>query len=133
MSRTVTVNVQTLLLPLASRATFVTIVTPGGKILPEAGVEVITGLVSQMSDAVTVKVTGVPAGVPHSTTRFAGHMMLGGMVSRTVTVKLQALLLLFASVETHRTVVAPGANKLPDAGEQTSTGLVSQISEVVTT
>ena len=133
-STTVTVKVQTLLLPLASRATFVTVVTPGGKVLPEGGVEVMTGLASQMSVAVTLKVTMLPPGVPvHWVEMFVEHMIIGGVVSTTVTMNEQLLLLPVVSVDTQRTVVTPRWKVLPETGEQTSTGLVSHRSEVVTT
>ena len=59
--------------------------------------------------------------------------MAGGVVSCTVTVKLQLLLLPPESLETQFTTVRPGAKVVPEAGVQTSTGLASQISEVVTT
>ena len=53
---TVTVNVQVLLLPLASVAALVTVVVPTGKVLPLGGV--LTRFVTlQLSVAVTVKVT----------------------------------------------------------------------------
>ena len=56
MSVIVTVNVQLLALPLASRAVLVTVVTPTGNVLPLGGV--LTRLVTlQLSVAVTVNVT----------------------------------------------------------------------------
>ena len=55
--------------------------------------------------------------------------MLGGVVSTTVTVNEQALLLLLASVARQRTVVTPRGNVLPETGEQTSDGTLSQTSK----
>ena len=59
--------------------------------------------------------------------------MVGGVVSTTRTVNEQALLLPLESVATHRTVVTPCGNVLPDSGEQTRVGFVSQRSEVEAT
>ena len=129
---TVTVKVQELLFPLASRATLVTVVTPCGNVLPDGGEEVITGLGSQMSEAMTTNVPMAPAGLLHSRMRFVEHEIVGGVVSTTETVNEHVLLLPLESVATQRTVVRPGAKVLPEAGVQTSAVLVSMISEAVT-
>ena len=64
MSVTVTVKVQVLVLPLASVAMLVTVVTPMGKVLPLGGV--LTRLVTlQLSVAVTLKVTLLRLQRPH--------------------------------------------------------------------
>ena len=78
MSSTVTVNVQVLVLPLASVATFVTVVTPMGKVLPLGGV--LTRLVTlQLSVAFTAKVTLLRLQRPASAlnTRLAGQVIVG--------------------------------------------------------
>src|SRR6185295_6896171 len=52
-------------------------VVPGGKRLPEGGVQLTGRLAAQRLLACTSKKTGVPAGPAHCTTRFEGHSMLG--------------------------------------------------------
>ena len=74
-----------------------------------------------------------PAGATHSTLMLVEQTMVGAVVSRTVTVKLQLLLLPLASVALQVTAVVPRANVLPESGEQTKTGTVSQTSEAVVT
>ena len=133
VSRTVIVKLQLLLLPLESLDTQRTVVSPGAKVLPEAGVQTSTGLVSQISEVVTTYVPTAPAGLVHSRMRLVEQVIAGGVVSTTETVNEQVLLFPPVSVDTQSTVVTPGAKVLPEAGVQTSTGLVSQISEVVTT
>ena len=59
--------------------------------------------------------------------------MVGAVVSTTVMVNEQALLLPLASVARQWTVVTPGVNKLPETGEQTSDGTVSHASVAVVT
>jgi hypothetical protein len=78
LSSTVTVNVQLLELPLASVATFVTVVTPTGKVLPLGGV--LTRLVTvQLSVALTLKVTLLRLHRPGSAarTKLAGQVIVG--------------------------------------------------------
>src|SRR5258708_7364015 len=99
VSRTVTVNVQTLVLPLLSVAVLVTVVTPTGKAEPLAGT--LTRLVTlpQVSLAVTTKVTLLEHWPAAALTRMlAGQVIVGGWVSRTVTVKVQTLELPLLSV-----------------------------------
>ena len=69
----------------------------------------------------------------HSTEMLVEHAMVGGVVSRTVTVKEQLLLLPAASLATQETVVMPGGNRLLEAGEQARAGAGSQASEAVVT
>jgi hypothetical protein len=61
----------------------------------------------------------------------AGQLITGTPLSCTVTLKLQVLLLLLASVAVHNTVVAPIGNVLPEGGTQTTVGRVSTRSEAV--
>jgi hypothetical protein len=113
----VTVKVQVLWLPLASRAVFVTIVTPTGKVLPLGGV--LTRLVTlQLSVALTANVTLLRLQRPKSAlnTKLAGHVIVGFCVSSTVTVKVQLLELPLASVAVLVTVVTPTGKVLPLGG-----------------
>ena len=130
VSCTVTVKLQLLLLPPISLLTQFTVVTPEAKVLPETGEQTSTGLVSQISVVVTTNVPTAPAGLVLSSTRFVEQDIVGGVVSTTEKMKEQALLLLLASVATQWTVVRPRGKVLPETGEQTSDGAVSQISEV---
>ena len=57
-----TVKLHTLLLPLASVATEMTVLVPSENSDPDGGVETTVKFVSQASLAVTVKTPGVPAG-----------------------------------------------------------------------
>jgi len=85
----VVVKVQVLLLPAASRAVEVTGVEPSGKAEPEGGTLVVVTR-PQQTAAITVQATGkelAPAGA--LVEKLAGQAMLGGCVSRTVTVKAQ--------------------------------------------
>ena len=78
MSRTVTVKVHALLLPLLSRAVLVTVVTPTGKAKPLAGL-LVRLATSQLSLAVTAKVT-LLVHIPGAafTMTFAGQVIGGG-------------------------------------------------------
>ena len=117
MSRTVTVKVQELVLPLASVAVLVTVVTPTGKVLPLGGV--LTRLVTlQLSVALTAKVTLLRLQRPASaaSTRLAGQVIVGFCASSTVTVKVQLLVLPLASVAVLVTVVTPMGKVLPLGG-----------------
>ena len=78
MSVKVTVNVQLLVLPLASVTVFVTVVTPTVKVLPLAGL--LTRFVTlQLSVAVTLNVTLLRLHRPASAlnTRLAGQVIAG--------------------------------------------------------
>jgi hypothetical protein len=113
---TVTVKVQTLLLPLASVAVLVTVVVPAGKAKPLGGT--LTKLVTtQLSDALTRKVTLlVSVSGTASTVKFAGQASWGGCVSWTVTVNVHTLLLPLLSNAVLVTVVTPTGNSNPLAG-----------------
>ena len=78
MSVTVTVKLQLLVLPLASVAMLVTVVTPTGKGLPLAGL--LTRLVTlQLSVALTLKITLLRLQRPGSavSTRLPGQVITG--------------------------------------------------------
>jgi hypothetical protein len=125
---TVTVKLHALLWPLASVAAQFTVVVPSENNDPDAGVQATVGFASQVSLAVGLKLTGVPSTPAHWTVRFAGQVIIGGVVSTTVTVKLQLLLLPLASVVVQVTVVVPSGKSEPEAGTQATVGLVSQTS-----
>ena len=82
VSITVTVNEQKLLLPLESTAPQYTLVVPSGSSEPESGTQVTATGRQQLSWALALQITGVPDGPAHSTTRFEGHRITGGIVSR---------------------------------------------------
>ena len=109
VSLTVTVKVQVLLLPLASVAVLVTVVTPIGKVEPE--VRLLTRLVTeQLSVALTLKVTLLRLHKPASAvrTRLAGQVIKGALVSRTMTRCTQLLVLPLVSVTVQVTKFVPG-------------------------
>src|SRR5262245_2589415 len=82
VSRTMTRKVQRLVFPAASVAVQTTVFVPSGKIVPLGGTHT-TITPGQLSIAVTLNVTGVP--LVHSITRFVGQLIVGGVVSATVT------------------------------------------------
>jgi hypothetical protein len=128
VSCTRTVNAQELVFPLPSVTTQLTTVSPGEKVEPDAGVHTGKALESQISLEETANVTGVPGGPAHSTMIFVEHTRTGGVVSITCTVKEQLFELPLASVAAHSTGVGPRAKLEPDAGVQTSSTLLSQMS-----
>jgi hypothetical protein len=85
----------------------VTVVVPTGKAKPLAGTLTTSGA-PQLSVAVTVKVT-LLVHVPGAalTVRFPGHVITGGWVSLTVTVKMHWLALPLLSCAVLITVVVP--------------------------
>ena len=88
VSWTVTVKVHWLLLPLRSHAVLVTMVVPTGNAKPLAGT-LTTFVTAQLSVAVTLKVTVlVQTPAAALTVILAGHVITGGWVSLTVTVKV---------------------------------------------
>ena len=111
-----------LVFPAASVAVQVTVVVPGGKKEPDAGVQTAV-TPGQLSLTVgSGKLTNAPL-LPGSLKPLmsAGQVITGGSVSFTVTVNEQgALVLPAASVAVHVTVVVPTGKKLPDAGEHTA-------------
>ena len=114
------------MLPDASVATQVMVVVPKGKVWPEVTIWLFwflqtTVTPGQLSDAVTVKLTG-PLGVPIGqlavavALMFAGQVIVGGCVSLTVIVNMHisgpAPLL-----DLQVTVVVPTGKNEPEAGE----------------
>jgi hypothetical protein len=116
VSFTVTVKLQALLLPLLSRAVFVTIVTPTGKANPLGGL-LVRLVIAQLSVAVTLKVTLLThAAGAAFTVRFAGQVIAGGWLSSTVTVKAHVLEFPLLSRTVLVTVVTPTGKAKPLGG-----------------
>src|SRR5258708_4407161 len=129
MSRTVTLNVQLLALPLASGAVQTTGVTPVAKNVPLCGSHT-TITPGQLSVTVGAKVTvapHTPGSVPVVIS--AGQVITGFSVSLTVTMKLQLATLPELSVAVQVTVVVPTGKMDPGCGLQTTVGLGWQLSK----
>jgi hypothetical protein len=109
------VKLQVAVLPEASVAVQVTVVTPTGKQLPEGGLHT-TVTPGQLSEAVVVKFTTTQGSVTLAVAAvtLGGQVMVGGWVSLTVTVKAQV----GPAVEVQVTVVVPTGKNEPDAGLQ---------------
>src|SRR5258707_3431145 len=74
-----------------------------------------------MSVALAVKVAAAPEAPVASTIILAGQVTVGGVVSWTLTVKVQVPVLVWASVAEQVTGVVPIAKVLPLAGVQVAT------------
>ena len=77
--------------PDVSVATQVTVVAPTGKVEPEGGLQT-TDWTAQLSEAVGVKLTGTLVAIGQEAVAAAfisGHVIVGGVLSVTVTVKVQ--------------------------------------------
>ena len=66
-----------------------TVVVPKPNVDPDAGEQLTVGFKSHESVAVVVKLTAAPEALVHSVVMFAGHVIVGGVVSVTVTVNEQ--------------------------------------------
>jgi hypothetical protein len=97
----------------------VTVVTPLGKLLPEAGVQV---TVPHCPVVVGSGKVSTCAHVPGATLSlmFAGHVISQGV---TVTVNVQVCVFMLMSVAVQVTVVVPTAKHVPLAGEQLAVGI----------
>ena len=131
VSLTVIVKLAMRSLPWASMAVQVTVVTPSGKMAPEAVEQTTVGAGSALSVAVAAKVTTAPAALVASTVMSAGRLRTGGVVSFTVIVKVPVLWLPEASVAVQLTIVTPTAKAAPEAGAQTTDGAGSAMSVAV--
>src|SRR6266581_5390777 len=108
-SLTVTVNVQALVLPLASVAVQVTVLTPLLKLEPLAGLQ-LTVTPGQLSLATGELKTTIALHAPASAFWMISAtqvLMTGFSLSLTVTVKVQALVLSLVSVAVQVTVFTP--------------------------
>jgi len=108
-------------LPEASVAVQVTVVVPTGKGWPGVTTWLFWFLQTmvtpgQLSDAVTVKLTGELVAIGHeaaaAVVMSAGQVITGGVLSVTVTVNVQ----LGPAVLVQVTVVVPAGKQLPEAG-----------------
>jgi hypothetical protein len=117
-SLTVTLKVLVAVLPAASVAVQVTVVSPSGKVLPEAGVQVGVIEPSTISLAVAVKLTSAPLGPLAGTVLSAGRVSVGAVVSSTVAVKKPVAERPPESVTEQLTCVLPSEKVLPEAGTQ---------------
>ena len=112
---TVKVKLHVAVLPELSVFVQVTVVVPCGNVDPDAGVQTVVapGQLSEAVGAGKVPVALVVSAAP-VTVWFAGHVIVGGWVSLTVTVNVQ---LVGPSVAEQVTVVVPTGKNEPDAGE----------------
>ena len=111
---TVTVNEHVFVLPEVSVAVQVTVVTPSGNSDPDAG-EQLEETRPQLSLNTGEKLTTALLWATGTlVVMFAGQVMLGATVSRTVIVKLQLVPL----AEVQVTVFVPFGKNEPEAGEQ---------------
>src|SRR5258705_9749175 len=106
--------------PASSLAILTTVVVPTAKLDPLAGT-LTTLTPGQLSVASTLNTTlRVHGWESEVCVRLAGHVITGGCVSLTVTVKLQMLVLPAASLAVLTTVVVPTAKLDPLAGTLTT-------------
>jgi hypothetical protein len=116
VSCTVTVKLPLDEFPAASTAVTVTIVVPSANTEPEAGELLVATLPLTASVALVVKLTVAPLPLIASVVMFAGTVMTGPLVSRTVTVNVPLDEFPAASTAVTVTVVVPSANTEPDSG-----------------
>ena len=114
-SNVVTMKLQVAVFDEPSVAVHVTVVAPNGKHEPDGGTHA-TVTPGQLSEAVVVKLTTAQVDPMHTfcgvtAVTSAGHVIDGGCVSLTVTVKEQ-----FVLVSVQVTVVVPLGKNDPDAG-----------------
>src|SRR5688572_514170 len=114
VSWTVIVNVFWALLPLASCAVTTTSVVPSAKVEPEAAELLAATVPFTKSKAERENSTTAPAGPVASTTIFSGAVIVGAMVSTTVTVNDPCDLFPRESVAVTFTTVVPRANPDPE-------------------
>src|SRR5207245_1614588 len=121
-ARTVIAKEAVAVLPEASTAVQVTVVTPTRNVEPDGGSQPTDGEESTKSDAPTSKVSMAPVTLVASTRMLGGRVTAGSVVSRTVTVKEPLAEFPEESVAVHETVVGPRAKVEPEAGEQLTVG-----------
>jgi hypothetical protein len=109
-------------LPDPSTAWQVTVVAPTGNVPPDGGEQSKLAM-PHGSDAPAAYVTTAPPGLVASTVLFVLQVTCGGIVSTTVTVKLQLLELPALSLALQTTLLVPNLNPVPEGGVQvTGTG-----------
>src|SRR5690348_12989125 len=119
------------MLPAASVAVHVTVVTPSPNVLPLDFEHVAVSDPLTASVALTLKVTGAPAVLVAVLLRFAGTVTTGAVVSWTRTVNVDVPVLEWVSVEEQVTVVDPIGNVDPLAGRQPTGPATSSMSAAV--
>lgn len=134
-STTVRVVVHVALLPAASVAVTVIVCVPGPTSVSDAGDCVIVRApdAPQLSEAVALEVTSGTAAshpAPVCAVDPAGQLIVGGCVSRIVTVKEHDAVLPLESVAVQVTVVTPTGNTAPEGGEQSDV-VPGQLSVIV--
>ena|SRR5260221_8414054 len=125
---TITLNAHVFVLPELSTATQETMFVPTGNKEPEAGVQNGLRFPSQLSAALTLKLTATAApAVVFDTIMSLGQVMTGNCVSLTMTRNEQDPVLPAASVAEHVTMFVPFGKTEPEGGTQVTlpTGLVS--------
>ncbi len=120
---------QELPLPLPSVTAHVRVMIAGQAPADES-LKVAAGLASQASLIVGLPVADGSVEASHSMVVLAGQVMLGTVVSSTVTVKPHVAEF-EPSDAVQVTVLGPDGNVLPDAGTQDTAGLGSQLSDAV--
>jgi anaerobic selenocysteine-containing dehydrogenase len=103
-------------LPALSFAEQETVVGPIGNVEPEAGVQVTATEPSTRSEAETVNFATAPLLLVVEMVMSAGTLMVGGVLSTTVTLNEADAALPALSFTEHVTCVEPNANAEPDEG-----------------
>ena len=115
-------------LPASSVAVNVTKVAPTGKKVGASCVMSIesstrsTTVAAARNAEIAVFVASIPSGMSPSSTRSAGGVSVGAVVSTTVTAKVDVAVLPASSVAEQVTVVLPNGNSEPAVGEQATVG-----------
>jgi hypothetical protein len=130
VSLTVTVNDALELLPRVSCAVQWTVVMPSANREPDAGAQ-LTVAASSGSEDVTAYDTVAPPAPEASAARFPGFVIVGAVMSATVTLNDAEELLPAASVAVQLTVVGPYGNVEPEAGKQFTGSVPSTASVAV--
>jgi hypothetical protein len=133
-SVTVTWKLQLAVLPAASLTVQLTVDVPTGKVEPEAGVQTGEPTPGQLSLTVGggYVTTPVHIGPPPGTgSGFGGQVMVGAVLSTTVTVNEQVASLPAASRTVQVTVVIPSENEEPEGGTQLGAPTPGQLSLTV--
>jgi len=116
VSMTRTVKDATPVLPRASVATHVTVVVPNPNVEPEVGVQTGVSLPSTRSSAVTTKIPRAPVEPVASRLMPVGDVIVGGVVSTTMTSKDLDAKFPWESIAVHITVVVPSGNMELEVG-----------------
>src|SRR5439155_4052702 len=117
VSCTVTVKLPVPVLPCPSRAEQVTVLVPSGNVPPDGVLQLTATAPSTRSVAVAVYVTDAPFGPVASATPSVS-VSVGGVVSRTVTLKVPMAVLPRVSEAEQCTVLTPSGNVPPEPGVQ---------------